>query len=71
MVAAKLPFSLTEYYPPDVPWHDFFTEFVGPEPYPTSSASYATGRVYRTGQVSHERWNAAVFGPSFAPYDTV
>lgn len=69
MVYAALPFSLTEYYTPDVPWSGRFTEAANPWTYERLSAFDAPPRVYRAGQVSNVRWNTGVFGPAFPAHD--
>jgi hypothetical protein len=69
MVSAPLPFSLTEYYTPDVPWSSLFTESDDPSAYERSYAFDATPRVYRMGEESRVRWNTGVFGPAFPAYD--
>ncbi|HWM06476.1 MAG TPA: S8 family serine peptidase, partial [Actinophytocola sp.] len=65
VVSGELPFSLTEYYTPNVPWFDYFYETADPQEFPDNFQSNATARVYRKGKVTQERWNTGVFGPAF------
>ncbi|WP_143261934.1 S8 family serine peptidase [Allokutzneria sp. NRRL B-24872] len=54
-IKAPLPFTLTEFYTPGVPWTNFF------EAGTTKIA--AVPRVFT--KPTEERWNTAVFGPAF------
>jgi hypothetical protein len=69
MVQTELPFTLTEYYTPDVPWFDWFAELRKDDTLFALLLSEREGKVYRKGTVTRERWNAGPYGPSF-PYFT-
>jgi subtilisin family serine protease len=66
-----LPSTLTEFYTPDVPWQDEFSEAVDMESFPVSFVYQAEPRTYRLGRPTTQRWNTGVFGPAFprSPYD--
>ncbi|MFC4856824.1 S8 family peptidase [Actinophytocola glycyrrhizae] len=67
MVETALPFTLTEYYTPDIPWFDWFAETQKDDTLFALLHSERVGKVYRKGTVTRERWNAGPYGPSF-PY---
>ncbi|MFC5289872.1 S8 family serine peptidase [Actinokineospora guangxiensis] len=63
MAGGKLPYSVTEYYSPDMPWYSYFDEMSGPNvqlPYTTQSLA----RPEPLTRATTRRWNAAVFGPA-------
>jgi hypothetical protein len=64
MVATALPFTLTEYYTPDVPWIGNFSE-VRPDGSTASYTFQSVGRSYPKGRVTDVRWNVGVHGPAF------
>ena len=65
----ELPFTLTEYYTPGVAWYDDFEETADPQDLPATFQTTATGRVYKKGKVTHQRWNVGPFGPAFPVFD--
>ncbi|ONI91777.1 hypothetical protein ALI144C_00610 [Actinosynnema sp. ALI-1.44] len=71
MISKPLPYSLDEYYTPDVPWTGTFMQSENPDGYPAESEQYEyVPRTFELGQPATVRWNYGVFGPGFAvPYD--
>jgi hypothetical protein len=65
LVEAALPFTLQEFYSPDTPWLSSFQQSTG-EKY--ESYAQSAPRTFALGKPVTERWNTAVFGPSFPPY---
>ncbi|OLF19102.1 S8 family peptidase [Actinophytocola xanthii] len=65
MVTMPLPYTLTEYYTPDVRWDGFFDEIEhGNDLWPSGLTSKIdTPRTFRLGTTTRERWNVGVFGP--------
>jgi subtilisin family serine protease len=63
-----LPYSLTEYYTPNEDWYPHFYEATSWDEFPPDGmfSSDVAPVSYRRGTVSTQRWNAGVFGPSFA-----
>ncbi|MFB9909593.1 S8 family peptidase [Allokutzneria oryzae] len=55
VIKAPLPFTLTEFYTPGVPWSNYFEA--------GTTKITAVPRVFT--KPTEERWNAAVFGPAF------
>ncbi|MGH3759689.1 hypothetical protein [Actinophytocola sp.] len=68
-LTGDLPFRLTEYYTPGEPWYDTFEETADPQDLPVTFQTTATGREYRKGEVTRQRWNVGVFGPAFPVSD--
>ena len=69
-LTGQLPFTLTEFYTPNVAWYDTFGELASPADFPGASVvSTVTGRVYEKGRTAHERWNVGVVGPAFPVLD--
>lgn len=65
MIKAALPFTLQEFYSPDTPWFNSFEQVTGEK---HESYAESAPRTFGLGKPVTERWNTAVFGPSFPPY---
>ncbi|MCP2166354.1 S8 family serine peptidase [Goodfellowiella coeruleoviolacea] len=67
MVSAPLPFGLTEYYSPNVPWYSTFSETTDPDDFDARESYLSTvpARTFSAGRPVLERWNTGVFGPAF------
>ncbi|MFI6097757.1 S8 family serine peptidase [Lentzea sp. NPDC051213] len=63
-VFGPLPFKLTEFYTPGVPWYRSLAEEVDPTALPVI-VDEAKAKTFRRGAKSTEQWNTAVFGPGF------
>jgi subtilisin family serine protease len=71
-VMAALPFSLAEYYSPNTPFDTSFNQWSALEggQFETIARTMAP-RTYRLGRTVTERWNSAVFGPTFSPVENM
>jgi subtilisin family serine protease len=61
LVQVPLPGTLTEYYTPGHVWQSDFAQYAG---FRREHLLSSLPRTYRKGQVTRQRWNAAVFGPA-------
>jgi hypothetical protein len=61
-----LPFTLTEFYTPDVEWRPNFYDTTSVEGWPDGVLNTAEPRTYQRGRTTRERWNVGVFGPRFS-----
>jgi subtilisin family serine protease len=69
MIAKPLPYSLDEFYTPDVPMDGLFMQVPNPDTFDAESSQWVrVPRAFKLGQ-STERWNYGVFGPSLPSYD--
>ena len=68
-ITMPLPYTLTEFYTPDVPWDADFWELPNLDSNPVSTVSVVVPRTFRLGHTTRERWNVGVFGPSFPRSD--
>jgi subtilisin family serine protease len=65
MIVKQLPFTLEEFYTPDVPWLGRFGQVADPDQGHSESGLYSVGpRTFKLGHTT-ERWNYGVFGPAF------
>ncbi|TWP45619.1 S8 family serine peptidase [Lentzea tibetensis] len=64
------PLRLREYYTPGVPWRTTLDEFDPVESWKLLGVQNSRPRTFKRGQHVAERWNTAVFGPSF-PMDSL
>ncbi|MEV4315690.1 S8 family serine peptidase [Actinocrispum sp. NPDC049592] len=65
MVLRQLPFTLQEFYTPNVPWLGRFSQTSDPILAPAESGLSSVGvRTFAPGHAT-ERWNNGVFGPAF------
>ncbi|MEU4620121.1 hypothetical protein AB0G04_09065 [Actinoplanes sp. NPDC023801] len=65
LVSGKLPFTIRELYIPATPWLSAVEEFDGPVTGTPVSTVYSGERYFEANTTGAERWNSAVFGPSF------
>jgi subtilisin family serine protease len=65
LITKPAPFSLEEFYTPDVPWTGTFDQLVNPDDFQSETGEFTfVPRTFKLGQ-STERWNYGVFGPAF------
>jgi subtilisin family serine protease len=65
MILKQLPFTLEEFYTPNVPWLGRFAQTSDPILAPAESGLSSVGtRTFKPGNAT-ERWNNGVFGPAF------
>jgi subtilisin family serine protease len=66
MVVQALPFTLNEFYTPDVPWYGSSAQLKTPDRWGDSESYQYTvrPRTFKLGTHT-ERWNSGVFGPAF------
>jgi subtilisin family serine protease len=65
MITKPLPYTLEEFYTPDVQWFGSFDQKVDPNEWETETGSFTMQtRSFKLGQHT-ERWNYGVFGPAF------
>jgi subtilisin family serine protease len=69
VISRPLPYSLDEYYTPDVPWMvGSFAQSESPTGFPIESSQMDfSPQTYELGQPATVRWNYGVFGPAFTP----
>ncbi|OLF06561.1 hypothetical protein BLA60_31870 [Actinophytocola xinjiangensis] len=67
VVTMSLPFTMTEYYTPDVDWFPMFYEVDPAELFVLNGMSGLTVEPvsYSRGTTTEQRWNAGVFAPGF------
>ncbi|CAM4292595.1 S8 family serine peptidase [Kibdelosporangium persicum] len=64
MITRQLPFTLDEFYTPNVPWLGQFEQASGPDrPRSASTLSTVVSRTFKPGHTT-ERWNFGAFGPA-------
>jgi len=65
-----LPYTLTEYYTPDLEWSGNFGEATSWDEFPPAGLNtYDTEpTTYRRGRTTETRWNVGVFGPALPSY---
>ncbi|TCO65470.1 S8 family serine peptidase [Actinocrispum wychmicini] len=70
-ITKPLPYSLDEFYTPNVPWTGMFRQVVKPDDFESESAQEVTEpRTFKPGHTT-ERWNVGVFGPGMPTQDGV
>ncbi|MFV2086283.1 hypothetical protein [Micromonospora sp. LOL_021] len=67
LVTGALPFTIDEFYVPDTPWLSSVEVFDGEPVGEPRTITYSGPRFFAAGSSGIERWNSAVFGPSFPP----
>ncbi|MEV4317491.1 S8 family serine peptidase [Actinocrispum sp. NPDC049592] len=66
MIVKPLPYTLEEFYTPDVPWFGSFGQKLKADDFQTETGSYSVEtRSFKLGRTTTERWNYGVFGPAF------
>ncbi|WP_309115921.1 S8 family serine peptidase [Saccharothrix sp.] len=64
LAGGPLPLRVAEYFSPEVPWFNHFSQMRMEEGYRETSLLETRNRRYTAGTTKTERWNAAVFGPA-------
>ena len=69
VISRPLPYSLEEYYTPDVPWMTgSLAQSESPTGFPIETTQMDfVSHTYKLGQPATVRWNYGVFGPAFVP----